>query len=140
MSPKARRSLPLTVARWALPTGHRLPRGSAPLGVATTVPFDDGLVDGDALWFDPAALSGDAPTSLAAALPDPATARLVVIGPFAVDPASQPFVRGLLARLLDRPARVPRAVRGSALLLRGYRDVQGGLDPVSGLDLCWARG
>lgn len=45
---------------------------------------------------------------------------------------------GIFARF-RRPTRAARAVRGSALLTRGYVAIGGGIDPVSGLDLSWGR-
>lgn len=124
---------PPSVRRWRLLPSTSLPRGSAPLGVSSCEPLDAAeLREGDALWFVPAGVDPDVPAALASALPDPATFRgLIVVGPTVAE-------RGFFARVLGRETRVRRAVRGSALLLRGYRDVGGGLDPASGLDLCWA--
>jgi len=124
--------LPL-VRRWRLLPKTSLPRGSAPLGVPLTAPVGDEMLEGDALWFSPASgIDAEVPSALASTLPEPgAVSGLIVIGPL----ASQ---SGFLARVLGREARVARAVRGSALLLRGYSAIGGGLDPASGLDLCWA--
>jgi hypothetical protein len=123
--------IPLLVRRWRLLPGHRLPRGSAPLGVAATEPFGE-LRDGDAVWFQPGGLDREAPEALAGSLPDAASIGLIVVSPLATE-------GGFLSRVLGRELRVPRAVRGSALLLRGYRRIGGGVDPASGLDLCWGR-
>lgn len=118
------------VRRWRLVPGQRLPRGSAPLGVTSSAALDGSLLEGDALWLSPTGV--DEVPALAAMLPDPATFRgLVVIGPSAAE-------TGFLSRILGRERHVPRAVRGAALLLRGYRAIAGGVDPKSELDLCWA--
>jgi hypothetical protein len=49
---------------------------------------------------------------------------------------------GFVSRLLSPSPRVPLAVRGSALLARGYVEIRAGLDPSSGEELAWgyARG
>jgi hypothetical protein len=49
---------------------------------------------------------------------------------------------GLVSRLLSPRPRVPLAVRGSALLARGYGEIGAGVDPSSGEELAWghARG
>ncbi|MBI2393463.1 MAG: hypothetical protein HYV09_28035 [Deltaproteobacteria bacterium] len=121
------------VKRWRLPRGARLPTGAAPLGVRATRALEDGPIEaGDAVWVAPP--SGvDAPSALAAALPDPSTVRgaLIVVGPAAEV--------GTFARLLGRERRLPRAVRGSALLLAGYAAIGGGVDSQSGHDLCWGE-
>jgi hypothetical protein len=75
----------------------------------------------------------DDPAALAAMLPDPEqTGGAIVILPGEVP-------QGLAARIFGRVQRVPRAVRGAALLLRGYRAIAGGVDPASGIDLCWGE-
>lgn len=120
------------VRRWRLPRGGKLPTGAAPLGVRATRALEDGPIEpGDAVWMSPPA-GVDVPSALAAALPEPSAVRgaLLVVGPAAEV--------GTFARLLGRERRVPRAVRGSALLLAGYRAIAGGVDPASGHDLCWA--
>jgi hypothetical protein len=70
----------------------------------------------------------------------PAAARLapgtlvIVLG----EAASSASASGLLGRLLmRRAAPIARAVRGSALLARGYTRLGGGLDPASRSDLAW---
>ena len=45
---------------------------------------------------------------------------------------------GIFARL-RRPPRAARALRGSALLVRGFVAIGAGVDPASGLDLTWGR-
>lgn len=120
------------VRRWRVLPGQKLPRGSAPLGVAQVAPLGGEWLDGDALWFSPAGVDPEVPSALAAALPDPALVPgLIVVGPLAAE-------GGFLARVLGREKHVTRAVRGSALLLRGFRAVAGAVDPKSELDLCWA--
>lgn len=139
MSKPAPHALSLRVQRWRLLPGHKLPRGSAPLGVSLSAPVDVAqgrhldaeLLDGDAVWFQPNGIDPEAPAALAAVLPAPSEARLIVVSPLAAEAS-------FFARVLGREIRLPRAVRGSALLLRGYRSIEGGLDPASGLDLCWA--
>jgi hypothetical protein len=45
---------------------------------------------------------------------------------------------GLLERLFQGGRKtIPRAVRASALLARGYIRIAAGVDPLSGLDLTW---
>jgi hypothetical protein len=107
------------------------PPRAVPFGVAA-VPFDGALEEGDAVWVAPDA-AHDA-TSLSLTLPEPASLGrgFVVIGPTVGE-------SGLFSRLLGREVRIARAVRGSALLLAGYRNIGGGVDPVSGLDLCWGE-
>jgi hypothetical protein len=43
----------------------------------------------------------------------------------------------LVSRWLTGRLRVPRHVRASALLVRGYTRVGGGIDPKTGSDLVW---
>lgn len=120
------------VQRWRVLPGTKLPRGSAPLGVARVEPLGSEWLDGDALWFSPTGVDPEVPSALAAALPDPALiSGPIVVGPLAAE-------GGFFARVLGREKHVARAVRGSALLLRGYRAIGGGVDPNSELDLCWA--
>lgn len=118
-----------TVARFR--SNGKLPR-SAPLGVHASAPLGAPREDGDAVWITPPG-PVDA-VSLSLLLPEPASlgAGFVIISPIAGEP-------GLMSRLLGREVRIPRAVRGSALLLAGYRNVAGAIDPASGLDLCWAE-
>ncbi len=106
------------------------PRGTAPLGISARAPGTDGLIDGDALVITPTAECED-PAALAATLPAPVPGALLVV--FESGDAS------MLARLLGRRVRVSRAVRGAALLLAGYRAIGAGVDPASGLDLCWGE-
>lgn len=122
-----------SVRRFRLPKGTQLPR-SAPLGVRSTAPLDTQLDEGDAVWITPPTGGPLDSVSISLLLPEPATlgSGLVMIGPIAGE-------SGLLSRVFGREVRVPRAVRGSALLLAGYRNVGGAVDPASGLDLCWAE-
>lgn len=123
-----------SVKRFRMPgLAAKLPR-NAPLGVLATAPLEARapLEDGDAVWIAPPG-PVDA-VSLSLILPEPASlgAGLVIIGPIA-------GATGLMSRLLGREVRIARAVRGSALLLAGYRNIAGAIDPQSGLDLCWAE-
>jgi hypothetical protein len=123
--------LPL-VKRFRLPSPTtKLPR-SAPLGVTTSAPLGTPLEDGDAIWITPPG-PVDA-VSLSLVLPEPPSigVGLVIISPIAGE-------TGLMSRLLGREVRIPRAIRGSALLLAGYRNIGGAIDPASGLDLCWGE-
>ena len=43
--------------------------------------------------------------------------------------------RGLVAKLFGKNDPVPRALRASALLVRGYRDIAASVDEASGHDL-----
>ena len=60
----------------------------------------------------------------------PACARIYVLGATA-SPA------GVLARLLSSRRSVPRVVRCTALLGRGYVDIGAGIDVASGADVAW---
>ncbi len=46
---------------------------------------------------------------------------------------------GFFGRVFGGERGLPRGLRGAALLLRGYVDVEGALDPASGLDLVWGK-
>ncbi len=122
-----------SVRRFRVPPGITLPR-SAPLGVRVAAPLDGELAEGDAVWISPPSSGPLDPMSLSLLLPEPSSLGegLIVFGDLAGD-------TGLFSRLLGREVRVSRAVRGSALLLAGYRNVAGGVDRGSGLDLCWAQ-
>lgn len=128
-----KRPLPIAseVKRWRVIGA--LPRGSAPLGVAASAPFDGTLAPGDAIWCAPDVRDPESPAALESLLPEPMAGGLIFVAPAIAKP-------GIFARLTGGETRVPRAVRGSALLLRGYTDIGGALDPASGLDLAWARG
>jgi len=63
---------------------------------------------------------------------DSVPGRLVVVL------AERAAARGLLGRLF-RPAKIPRAVRATALLARGYDAIASGVDEASGADLVWGR-
>ena len=45
--------------------------------------------------------------------------------------------RGVLARVTRKRPRVPRSVRATALLARGYARIGAALDPKTGQDLAW---
>jgi hypothetical protein len=130
------------VTRWRVPSGLALDKLGAPppLGVRVAAPLAPLPIEqGDAVLAQPPASNDlDAPTVIATlveALPDP---RTVAGAPVVVLPT--PPATGLLARLaLRRVAPIPRALRGAALLLRGYRSIGGGVDPRSGLDLVWGE-
>jgi hypothetical protein len=47
--------------------------------------------------------------------------------------------RGLVATLIGKSEPVSRAVRSSALLVRGYRDIEASVDETSGHDIVTAR-
>lgn len=113
----------IEVRRWR----GTLPRGAAPFGVTACAPGVDDLQEGDALVFAPTSDFGD-PAALAALLPTPTGAPLVVL------PCGD---SSFLARVLGKQVRVSRAVRGSALLLAGYRSIGGATD--RGVDLIWAE-
>ena len=100
-----------SVRRFRLPKGSTLPR-SAPLGVRANAPLDTQLDEGDAVWITPPNSGPIDPVSISLLLPEPSSlgSGLVMIGPIAGE-------SGLLSRVLGREVRVPRAVRGSALLL-----------------------
>lgn len=78
-------------------------------------------------------------STLAAALPDPSSlppgTRVIV----AADAASSRSFAGRLFATLARTQGIPRVVRCTALLLRGYDEVGGGLDPETSADLAWGR-
>jgi hypothetical protein len=83
---------------------------------------------------DASAGAGDA-AAVAAQIPEPATlasrAAVVVLGATARK-------GGRLARWLGpRAVVVPRALRCTALLARGYVRIGGGIDPDTGADLAW---
>lgn len=112
------------VRRWLV----RAPLRGAPLGVRATAPLGSAPEEGDAVWITPEGPLD--PVSLSLTLPE--VSGLVFIGPVAGS-------TGVFSRLLGREIRVPRAVRGSALLIAGYRNIGGAVDPASGLDLCWGE-
>jgi len=130
--------IPLEIAsrvrRWRVPKNVPTPRA---LGVTNAAPLDATLEiePGDALWLVPQGLDERAtPWDLVALLPEPESVRgaLVVVAP--VVPRT-----GFFARLLGSEPNIPRAVRGSALLLKGFTSIGGGVDPTSGLDLAWGE-
>jgi len=120
------------VIRWR---SDQLDRGRAPFGVSSVLPLAAGpLEPGDALFLEFADLD---PVALAARLPAPVPGVTLVLGPRRSDERGG---GSALARLFGRrPPTSPRGVRGSALLLAGYRELGGGVD-AAGLDLCWGVG
>ncbi|GAC1598362.1 MAG: hypothetical protein NVS3B20_20660 [Polyangiales bacterium] len=64
--------------------------------------------------------------------PDACACAMVIVAP-------KGHRGGFLSRVFGRDRSVPRPVRGAALLLKGYSDIAGGVDPDSGLDLVWGR-
>jgi hypothetical protein len=128
------------VQRWRVPKNASAPPRA--LGVRATAPFDpsdpssvSSIEAGDAIWVVPLGLDERAtPWDLVALLPEPEAVRgaLVVMAPVATR-------AGFFARLLGSEPAVARAVRGSALLLKGYGAIGGGRDPASGLDLVWGE-
>lgn len=121
-----------SVTRWR---SDQLDRGRAPLGVGTVLSVSAGpLEPGDAVFLESAESD---PMALAARLPPPVPGVALVLGPRMTDTTRQ---GSALARFFGRrPPSSPRGVRGSALLLAGYRDIGGGVDE-GGLDLCWGSG
>ena len=109
----------------------RLP---SPLGA----PFAD---DGDAVAVVlDEAHAGDL-AAVAAALPAPSeldAGALVVVLPFASPPTSKSRLFALFGAL-GRGRTVPRILRSSALLCRGYVDLGACFDDASRLDLAWGR-
>jgi hypothetical protein len=108
------------------PTGARV---KPPLGLTR---WSDDATDIALLLAHPNA--SDTPTlaEVADALPDPSTltpgALVIVLGELAP--------RGPLGWLGSR-VRVPRHVRSSALLAKGYTSIGGAVDPKTGGDLAW---
>jgi hypothetical protein len=131
MAKKRPLAIAAEVKRWRVIGA--LPRGSAPLGVSSSAPFDGTLAPGDAIWSAPDVRDPESPAALETLLPEPILGALIFVAPAIAKP-------GIFARLTGGETRLPRAVRGAALLLRGYRAIEGALDPASGLDLAWARG
>lgn len=115
----------LRVTRWR---SDLLDRRRSLLGVGLVLPLSAGPFEpGDALFLE---VDGDDAWVVAATLPPPIPGVPLVLGPERRAPP-----RSALSRLFGgRPARVPRGVRGAALLLAGYADVGG--DPAA--DLVWA--
>ena len=100
----------------------------SPLGVSLHAGLDAPIEPGDAFFLEVAELD---PGALAAQLPPPTLGVPVVLGP-------RMRRRSTLARLFGASSgHVPRGVRGAALLLAGYVEIGGAVDPVSGLDLAW---
>ena len=125
---------PLSIARRVKRWHVRGAMPKAPLGVSARAQPGDAIEDGDAIWFAPASLDDPTnPAALAALLPDPneTSGALVVV-------SAQIATGGFFSKIFGRSEDVPRAVRGSALLSKGYRSIEGGVDPASGLDLIWA--
>ena len=130
MSARPPLSIAARVKRWHVRGG--MPK--APLGVSSRAPDGAAIEDGDAVWFTPAALDDpSSPAALVALLPDP---RELAGAPIVVSP--QLASAGFFSKIFGNAHEIPRAVRGSALLQRGYGSIEGGVDPASGLDLIWA--
>ena len=75
--------------------------------------------------------------SIARALPDPdelPSGTLLFVLPALVDP---PSLANRLLAALGRGPTVPRALRSTALVARGYVRVAAGIDGESGSDLVW---
>jgi hypothetical protein len=114
----------------------RLPGARAP-----TPPFGlDAFEEGDAaavavlLDFDAERPLRAQVDEAAAQIPD---AKSLPDGRLVVVLAERANGRGLLGRLLGGRTHVPRIVRATALLARGYREIGAGADEVSGTDLVW---
>lgn len=107
--------------------GDGLDRRRLVLGVGAFAPLSAGPFEpGDALFLE---VDGDDPTAVAATLPAPIPGVPLVLGPERRAPP-----RSALSRWFGgRPPRVPRGVRGAALLLAGYVEVGG--DPAA--DVVW---
>ena len=123
---------PLSIAprvqRWHAPYGLV----GAPLGISRVASTDATIEPGDAVWIAPHGLVDRAsPSALLRWLPEPVQGALVFVAP---DESV-----GLFTRLFRSRVPLTRAVRGSALLLRGYHAIGGGIDPISGLDLAWGQ-
>ena len=124
------------VRRWRTAPGSPPPLSA--FGVDAHASLDDGaIVEGDAIYFIPRALVDQAtPWGLVQLLPEPETLRgaMLVIAPTTGG-------AGFFTRVFGGGARtIPRALRGSALLLKGFSSIGGAFDPSSGLDLVWGRG
>lgn len=122
---------PLDVRRWR---AADLDPRDAPLGIVARAAADSPMLEGDAFFLE---VGEDDPRLLAARLPAPLPSVPLFLGPRRARPT--PLVR--FGRLFGvRPETVPRAARGAALLLAGYRDIGGAIDPATGLDLVWGVG
>lgn len=114
-----------TVTRWR---SDSLDRRRAPQGVPVAPLSAGPFAEGDALYLE---VDADDPLVVAAALPPPVPGVPLVLGP-----ERRTASRGGFSRWFGgRPPKVPRGVRGAALLLAGYVDVGG--DPSE--DLVWAH-
>ena len=121
----------LGVRRWRV-TRFAIPRSLA-VALGTVEHESAPIEPGDALWFVAHGLDDrTTPWGLCALLPERDSLRgaLLVVAPTV--PRD-----GFLARLLPSEPILPRGVRGSALLLKGYTGVGGGVDLRSRLDLVW---
>ena len=146
MSARPPLSIAGRVRRWRVLPGSE----TRALGVTTTLPLamdsvrgdlergDLGRADlepGDAIWIAPRVLEDrTTPWGLVALLPEPESTRgaLVVLSP------NLPR-EGFFARLVGGEHSLPRGLRGSALLLKGFGHIGAGIDPVTGLDLIWGE-
>ena len=133
---------PLSIAgrveRWRTIVGGRPPCGprGSPLAVVNHFALEPHSEwrTGDAIWLVPPDGAAVSFATLVGLIPDPCpvSGALVVI-------SSGGQTTSFFSRLWKAPTPVPRALRGSALLLKGYRAIAGGIDPSSGLDLIWGE-
>jgi hypothetical protein len=123
-------SIAARVKRWHV----RGAMPKAPLGVSARAEPGAQIEEGDAIWFAPTALGDPSnPAELAALLP---SLSEIAGAPIVISP--QIAGGGFLSKIFGRSDDIARAVRGSALLSKGFASIEGGVDPASGLDLIWA--
>lgn len=111
-------------------------RGPVRIGAPLAVTFRDDAVD-VAIALGPT--EAEDATTIARALPEPgdlAAGALVVVLP---DVAEAPSLTRRVLSVLGRTRAVPRVLRCTALVARGFVEVGGGIDPTSGADLAWGR-
>lgn len=129
--PEAGRGAPLPRPSAFRPLPGTRPARRVPLGASLREDAEDVLVALPEQALDAA--------SAAAALPDPEElapgALVVVLG----EPTGAGSVAGRLLSALGKTKAVPRAVRCTALLVRGYVEVGAGTCPATGADLAWGR-
>jgi hypothetical protein len=77
--------------------------------------------------------------SLAAALPAPEELTPGTLVVLLADAIAQASITGRLLSALGRRRTLPRTLRCTALLARGYVDIGANTDPASGADLVWGR-
>ncbi len=121
------------------PTALRLVRTAGARGGAPKPPFGLAAFQDDAtsiaLELAPSEARGEgAVAEIAAQIP---AADEIAAGAFVVLLGAGP-TRGILGRLFrGGPAEIPRALRATALLARGYERIAATTDEASGLDLVW---